>query len=116
MRQTLLELLQERCDIVGSVADGKAVLQEVETSKPDVVLLGVSFDGTSGFEIARCLRNGGCKPKVIFVSLYESEELVHAALAKGASGYVFMSRLLDDLPAAIDAVCRGAVFLPVMKH
>ena len=79
------------------------------------MLLGVSFDGTSGFEIARCLRNGGCKPKVIFVSLYESEELVHAALAKGASGYVFLSRLLDDLPVAIDTVCRGAIFQPSLK-
>ncbi len=112
MRQTLIDLLQGDYDIVATLADGKCVLQEVAAYTPDVILLGVSFEGTSGFEIARILRQSKGTAKVIIVSLHESRDLVRAALAIGASGYVFKSRLLDDLPAAIEAVCDGQVFEP----
>jgi len=112
MQQALVDLLQEHCDITATVADGNAVLKQVGTVCPDIVLLGVAFEGITGFEIARRLRQSECRPKIILVSLSESRDLVRAALAIGVSGYVFMSRLLDDLPAAIDAVCGGQVFEP----
>ena len=108
----LAELVREHCDIVATVASATAVLEQVTSTLPNVVLLGVSFDGTSGFEVARHLLASGCRAKVIFISLYESRDLVHAALAIGASGYVFLSRLLDDLPMAINAACEGHVFEP----
>ncbi|HSY10982.1 MAG TPA: response regulator transcription factor [Verrucomicrobiae bacterium] len=112
MRRTLAELVHEDCDIVAEVGDGPSVLQEIESAQPNVILLGVSFEGTSGFEIARRLLLSKNKVKVIFVSFHESRDLVRAALARGASGYVFMSRLLDDLPAAIEAVSNGRIFEP----
>ena len=112
MRQALVDLLQENCHIVGSVGDGNSVFAEVDLASPHVILLGVAFEGTTGFEIARRLRRSECCAKIIIVSLNESQDMVRAALAIGVSGYVFMSRLLDDLPAAINAVCEGQVFAP----
>ncbi len=112
IRQTLIDLLQESCEIVATVEQGGAIFDVLDAASPDVILLGVAFTETSGFEIARRLRQSGCKAKVIIVSLHESSDLVRAALATGASGYVFISRLLDDLPAAIDAVRGGQIFTP----
>jgi CheY-like chemotaxis protein len=110
MRRTLAELVHEDCDIIAEVGDGPSVLQQIESAQPNIVLLGVSFEGTSGFEIARRLLVSKNKVKIIFVSFDESCDLVRAALARGASGFVFMSRLLDDLPAAIEAVSNGRTF------
>jgi DNA-binding NarL/FixJ family response regulator len=111
-RQTLLELVQEHCDVVGMVAEGKSVLQEVEAAQPDVILLGVAFYGASGFHIARSLRQSQSRVRIILLSLHESQEMVRAAIAVGASGYVFISRMLEDLPAAITAVSQGQIFEP----
>jgi two-component system, NarL family, response regulator DegU len=108
----LLDLLQEECDIVATVEEEAGIFDLLASANPDVVLLGVSFSNTTGFEIARRLRQSGCAAKVIIISLHESRDLVRAALAKGASGYVFISRLLDDLPAAIHAVSEGHTFTP----
>ncbi len=112
LRQTLFDLVHEHCDVVGEVEDGKAVLEAIEKAKPNVILLGLSFAGTSGFEIARRLVLQKDKVKIVFISFEESQDLVRAALARGAAGYVFMSRLLDDLPAALDAVSQGRTFSP----
>lgn len=112
IRQALIDLLQENSEIVATAADGESVLGVAEAVCPNMILLGLAFGGTSGFEIARRLRHSECPAKIIIVSMHESRDLVRAALAIGASGYVFMSRLLDDLPAAIDTVCEGGVFEP----
>jgi len=114
IRQTLVELVQEHYDVVATLADGKSVLQEVESTRPAVILLGVSFHGTTGFEITRRLLQSDRQARVILISLHESRDLVRAALAIGASGFVFMSRLLDDLPAAIDAASHGQIFTPML--
>ena len=113
IQQTLLELVQEHYDVVAIVGEGKSVLKEVEAARPDVVLLGVAFHGVSGFEIARRLRQSKSPARIILLSLHESQDMVRAAIAVGVSGYVFLSRLLDDLPAAIDAVSHGQVFEPL---
>lgn len=113
IRQLLLDVLQEDCDVVSVVADGRAAVEAAEAAKPNVVVIGVSLQDASGFEIARRLRQTTCQPKIILLSLYESEDLVRAAFAVGASGYVFTSRLLEDMPAAVEKVHRGEMFEPL---
>lgn len=113
IRQLLIDLMQENCDILSVVSDGRSAVEATEAAKPDVVVLGVSLGDASGFEVARRLRETQCHPKIILVSLHESRDMVRAAFAVGASGYVFTSRLLDDLPAAVEKVCRGEVFEPI---
>lgn len=112
IRLTLLELVQEHYDVVGIVGEGESVLKEVEAAQPDVLLLSVAFYGLSGFEIARRLRQAQSPTRIILLSIHESQDMVRAAIAVGVSGYVFISRLLDDLPAAIDAVSQGQIFEP----
>ncbi len=112
LRQTLFDLVHEQCDVVGEVEDGNSVLEAITATKANIVLLGLSFAGTSGFEIARRLLLKKDKVKIIFISFEESQDLVRAAVARGAVGYVFMSRLLDDLPAALHAVRQGRIFTP----
>lgn len=112
IRQTLVELVQETAEIVATADTAAAIYELLQAVSPNVILLGIGFKGTTGFEIARSLRAAQCPAKIIIISLDESKDLARAALAIGVSGYVFISRLLDDLPAAIDRVCEGKVFEP----
>ena len=111
-RQTLLDLLQEDSEIVATVDNADAIVDALRAVNPSLVVLGVDFQGTTGFQIVERLRQSKCRAKIIIVSLYESKDLARAALAAGASAYVFVSRLLDDLPAAIKAAREGQIFEP----
>lgn len=112
IRQTLIDLLQEDSEIVAAVDDEEGVEEALQALNPNVILLGTRLKETTGFEMARRLRRKNCPAKIIIVSLHESTDLVRAAMAIGVSGYVFISRLLDDLPAAINAVREGKIFQP----
>jgi len=114
VRQELIGLLQEDSEIVAAVDDGESVLDAVNGIHPNIILLGVAFEGTTGFELARRLRQSDCPAKIIIISLHESRDMVRVALSVGASRYVFISRLLDDLPAAIRTVCQGRIFEPTL--
>ncbi len=47
------KLLADECDIVGQVADGRAVVSAAETIKPDVVVLDIAMPLLNGLEAGR---------------------------------------------------------------
>ena len=108
---TVRELLGNQFTTAASVETGEAVLREAPLVNPDVILLDISIGDLDGLEVARRLRDTGCHAKIIMLSIHEGLEFVRAALAAGASGYVFKSRVGSDLIRAIDASCMGKLFV-----
>jgi two-component system response regulator NreC len=98
--------------IVGALKDSASVIHETPDLNPDVLILDISMDDLNGFEIARELKAKQCLCKIIFLTVHEEFEFIRAALAVGASGYVFKSRMDTDLRAALEAVRVGKVFIP----
>ncbi len=110
--ENVVEMLQEDFVITAAVPDGKSVVIAVAKSTPDVIVLDISLGDMTGFEVARRLREMNCRAKIVFLTVHESVDFVRAAVALGASGYVFKSRADADLVDAINAAFRGEAFLP----
>lgn len=108
----LKRMLQKDFAIAGAVNNAAAVLREAPELKPDVIILDVSMGDLNGFDVTRQLRAGKCTAKIIFLTVHEDFEFIRAAFDAGASGYVFKSRMNTDLPAALEAVRHGKVFIP----
>jgi DNA-binding NarL/FixJ family response regulator len=64
----------------------------------------------TGFEVAKRLRKRDPVAKIIFLTVHEDIDFVSAAFDLGASGYVYKSRVTEDLTAAIDIVLAGGQF------
>lgn len=92
-------------DVVGEAADGTSALTMLADTAPDVVLLDIRMPGLDGLEVARRLASAGSPTRVVVLTTFDHDELVHAALRTGASGY-----LLKDAPAArlVDAIRAAA--------
>ena len=110
--ENIEEMLREDFVIAAAVPNGGSVVEEVARLNPDVVVLDVSLGDMTGFEVARRLREINCPARIVFLTVHESADFVRAALALGASGYVFKSRASSDLVDAINAASRGEEFLP----
>lgn len=116
MVRSIVRLLSCDYKIVGTVADGKALLEAVETARPDVLILDIAMPLITGIEAAQILRTRGSQSKIIFLTVHEDPELVRAARELGALGYVAKERMLFDLPAAIKSALKGKVFTsPTMQ-
>ena len=107
----LSRMLRQHYAIAAAVKSGAAVLREYGRLEPDVIILDISMGDLSGIEVARQLRDSGCRAKIIFLTVHEDADFVNAAMGAGASAYVVKSRQYSDLFAALDAVLSGKLFV-----
>src|ERR1700760_1167909 len=108
---TLIELLDSEYRVVASLTNGASVLEQVDLLNPDILLLDVSLGDLCGFDVARRLRDRSSRVKIIFLSIHEDGEFVSAGFDIGACGYVFKSRVAEDLRKAIEIVYAGGRFV-----
>jgi two-component system response regulator NreC len=105
-------MLQDEFIVSGALSNGKSVLQSVNELSPDVIVLDISLGDMTGFEVAERLRAMHCEAKIVFLSVHESIDFVHAAMALGAAGYVFKSQAASKLRNAILSASRGEKSFP----
>jgi DNA-binding NarL/FixJ family response regulator len=108
----LVKMLSCEFAIVGTLPNGEAGFAHAVALNPDIIILDISLPDISGLEVAKRLRRAGCRSRIIFLSNYRDPEVVRATFDLGASGYVFKSRIISDLTAAIEVALQGAQFVP----
>jgi DNA-binding NarL/FixJ family response regulator len=104
-------VLQPACEVVGTAGDGPTALAVACALRPDVVVLDISMPGMTGLEVAGKLRGAGNGAAVVFLTVHDEEEIVTAARAAGATGYVVKPRLCCDLLKAVTQAHAGHPFV-----
>ena len=105
-------LLEPHFHVVGALEDGESAVRGALSLAPDIVLLDVALGDHNGFEVVRRLRMLRCAASIVFFSVHEDPAFVEAAIAVGASGYLFKSRIHTDLLHALHQVRAGGTFFP----
>ena len=103
LREAFTRLLETDCEVVGAVADGRALLAAAPEVRPDIVVLDVAMPLLNGLDAARQLKRAMPKVKVIFLTMNEDPEV-----AAGAP-YTTPARRLDEVAAAKHPVIRQAL-------
>jgi two-component system response regulator NreC len=104
-------ILETEFEVVATAADGQSALESIRSCRPDVVVLDLEMPLLNGIDVTRELTNQNPNPKAIICSVETDPEIVEAALAAGALGYVFKSRIEIDLVVAVQLVVRGQMFV-----
>jgi len=103
----------ERVEVVGEAGDGRAAVELVRRAHPDVVLMDVRMPGTDGLEATRqIVADPRCAgTRVLVLTTYDQDELVHEALRAGASGFLLKDVRPQHLLDAIEVVAGGEALL-----
>jgi len=102
--KAVCRLLALEFEIVGTVADGSALLEAVRRLEPDVVVLDLNLPGVHALEACRHLTRMNPAMKVVVFSAMSDPEVSEALVAAGASAFV--SKLASaELPATIRRLC-----------
>ncbi|RDI74034.1 CheY-like/winged-helix domain-containing response regulator [Gaiella occulta] len=97
-------------EIVGETQNGTQVLPIVSRTTPDLVLLDVRMPHMDGLACLDEIRRRHPATKVVMLSASTSQELVEAALRRGASAYISKSVDPVDLPSTLRQAIEGNVF------
>jgi DNA-binding NarL/FixJ family response regulator len=108
--RTILEATT-RYEVCGEAADGNQALELAARLTPDILILDISMPPPNGLEVAAQLRVSLPKTRILMITMHDSEEMLRAAAATGASGYLLKSDAEELLMVALQRVEQGQSFV-----
>lgn len=94
-------------EVAAAVPNGEAVLDQLASARPDLLLLDFDMPVRSGLDVLRTLRERGDKRPIVLLTGSISDHRVYEALQLGLNGLVIKSAAPRDLATCLDAVAQG---------
>lgn len=107
-------ILEPEFELVGTVEDGRALVDAAQKLNPDVIVADISMPLLNGIEAAKQLKKAHSRAKIIFLTMHLDATYATRALEAGAMGYVLKHSASPELVTAIREVLRGRVYVTPM--
>jgi DNA-binding NarL/FixJ family response regulator len=104
-------LLKPEFDVVGTVTDGRMLVEAFARLDPDIVVLDIAMPLLNGLDAGRQLRAQRRSVRLIYLTMNPDPDLAGEALRLGASGYVLKSSAAHELLQAIREALRGRSYI-----
>jgi DNA-binding NarL/FixJ family response regulator len=111
LSEGLRGLLEPAFDVVGSVTNGRALVEAAAHLKPDVIVVDVSMPLLTGVEAARQIRQHDGHAKIVFLSMHADPVYASEAMLAGGSAYLLKTSDAAEIVAAIRQVLRGGTYM-----
>ena len=108
MRDTLLDILEERGYRVDVAGDGVQALEAIGTEAYDLVLMDIVMPRMNGVEVLRQLKQMGNDVTVIMMTAYAVQDLIEEALREGVYRVLYKPLDIEEVLRLIgEATSRG---------
>jgi DNA-binding NarL/FixJ family response regulator len=107
----LKSLLAGEFDVVGSVQDGRALVDQAATLRPDVIVADISMPQLNGIEAARQIKKTDQNIKIVFLTMHPDATYAANAFEAGASGFVLKHSAPSELITAIQEAMKGQTYV-----
>ncbi|MGC9940821.1 MAG: response regulator transcription factor [Verrucomicrobiota bacterium] len=112
-RDGLRRLIDLEADLIvcGDAPDAANGLNGIRESSPDLVIVDISLDTTSGIDLIKAIKRDYDDMPVLVVSMHSESLYGDRALRAGAMGYVMKSEPATTVISAIRTVLSGNVYI-----
>ncbi len=104
-------MLERRYDIVGTVADGRALITEALRLQPEVIIVDVGMPLLNGLDAAVRVREHLPKVKLVFLTMQDNPNLAAAVLELGSAAFVLKHSAGSELLLAVEKVVQGECYV-----
>jgi DNA-binding NarL/FixJ family response regulator len=113
LRKGISQLIDQEKDlaVVGEAEDAHKAMTAIEQTRPDIALIDITLNGTSGIELLKDVKVRFPKLKMLVLSMHEESVYAHRALRAGASGYIMKQEGTEKVLLALRKVLQGEVYL-----
>jgi DNA-binding NarL/FixJ family response regulator len=107
----LRKLLEGEFEVVGSVEDGRALLNAAIDLRADVVVLDIGLPLLNGLDAGQQLRERHPEIKIVYLTQNRDPNLAAEAFRRKASGYLLKNSAASELSLAIREAVRGRSYV-----
>ena len=104
-------LLDTEFEVVGVVADGRALLAVAAQTKPDVIVVDLGLPLMSGMDAGPELKRLMPLTKLVVVTMNEDPDVARVALRRWASAYLVKKSAGSELIKAVREVLKGRSYV-----
>ncbi|PKW30152.1 response regulator [Flavobacterium lindanitolerans] len=94
-------------EVAGYSLNGENLVEDVEKSKSDVLVMDINMPIKDGIEVLREFATKGFSCKVIILSSYDDVKIIKEVLKLGANGYLSKQSAGENIIEAINVVANG---------
>jgi len=105
------KLLEPTCSVVGTVTDGRALIETAVSLKPDVVVADIGMPRLNGLDACEQLKAKLPDMKLMFVTVNEDPDVAAEGIRRGALGYLLKKSAATELFSAIQRVLAGGHYV-----
>lgn len=108
-RESLLQFFQLIPDIevTGAFPDCSELFSQINTLKPDVILMDIDMPGMNGIEATAHVKEISPETQVVMLTVSEEEDRIFQALRNGATGYLLKKTDPEEIADSVRSVCKG---------
>jgi len=107
----LKSLLAAEFELIGTVEDGRALVEAAKKLRPDVIVADITMPHLNGIDALARLQKHNPNVRVVFLTMHQDAVYARRALEAGASGYVLKHSAPAELVMAIRAALEGKTFI-----
>jgi DNA-binding NarL/FixJ family response regulator len=117
MLDALKKLLEPEFEVVGTFANGSALVEGAPQLKPEVIVLDIGMPIMNGLSAGQRLKRLMPAVKLVYLTMNHDPEMAAEAFRVGANGYLLKNSAGTELVAAIREVARGGSYVtPLMRE
>lgn len=104
---------QDDMEVVGECGDGTEVLEQLERTPCDLIVMDIRMPGLDGVSATGKVieRYGEAAPKILILTTFDTDEHLVGALRAGASGFLLKGARPDELLSGIRSIASGEAVL-----
>jgi DNA-binding NarL/FixJ family response regulator len=108
---TLKALLEPEFEVVGTFAEGQALVEAAPVLNPDLIVLDLSMPNMNGLNAGQRLKQLLPAVKLIYLTMNQDPDMAAEAFRLGASGYVLKHSAASELVKALREALRGGSYV-----
>jgi DNA-binding NarL/FixJ family response regulator len=104
-------LLEPQYAVVGTVSDGRALIEAARRLKPDVIVADISMPRLNGLDACEELIERLPDTRLIFLTVNEDPDVAADAFRRGAAGFLLKKAAASELFTALERVLDGRAYI-----
>jgi len=106
-------------EVIGIAETASEALHLIPRCSPDIIIVDLGLPSAEiGLSLIQDIKKRFSRIKILVLTSYESNDIVHRAIISGANGYLLKSASIKELSSAITTISSGEAYITpnILNH